>query len=72
MSLPLLCVEGLLVGMDVDGLLDARQSPILLFFYHFDDIPVYHMVQGGRMSVRADLESVSVDTFLLFLVLACR
>ena len=48
-SLPLWSVEGLWVGMDVDGLLDALQSPILLLLYHFHTIPVYHMVRGGRM-----------------------
>ena len=50
MSLPLWSVEPLWVGTDVDGLLDAPQSPILLLLYHFHIIPLYHMVvQGGCM-----------------------
>ena len=58
MSLPLWSVAGLQVGTDMDGLLDAPQSPILLC--HFHVIPVYHMVRGGCMfSERRIVVSVS-------------
>ena len=61
--LPLWYVEGLQVEVNIDGLLDAQQSPILILLYHLYIILVYHMVWDGRMFSERRLV-VSVCGFL--------
>ena len=36
-------------GADIDGLLNALQSSILLLYYPWHSMPVYHMVPAGNM-----------------------